>query len=78
VVTLAPGESGYAGVALAAADGSGSHHYTATTLEVMFDDGSGSDTGQSATPPLPEEGVSFDDTLTVSYWQQEMDDALTW
>jgi hypothetical protein len=78
VVTLAPGDSGYAGVALAAADGSGSNHSTANTLEVFFDNGSGSASGESATPPLPEGGVSYDDTLTVSYWQQDLDDALTW
>ena len=74
VVTLAPGESGYAGVLLASADGSGSHHYTAESLEVMFHNGD----GESATPPLPEGGVSYDDTLTVTYWQRDMDDALYW
>ncbi|MGP3967239.1 DUF4232 domain-containing protein [Streptomyces sp. 6N223] len=74
VVTLAPGESGYAGVLLASADGSGENHYTAQTLEVFFHDGD----AESAAPSLPEGGVSFDDTLTVTYWQQHMDDALTW
>ncbi|MGP4109766.1 DUF4232 domain-containing protein [Streptomyces sp. 4N509B] len=78
VVTLAPDESGYAGVLLAAADGSGQNPVTATTLEVMFQNRDGDSDGESATPPLPEGGVSFDDTLTVTYWQRHMDDALTW
>ncbi|MHA5049717.1 DUF4232 domain-containing protein [Streptomyces sp. SD15] len=76
VVTLFPGESGYAGVRLAAADGSGSNGHTAKTLEVFFDNGS--DSSQSATPSLPAKGVYIDDKLTVTYWQQNMDDALTW
>jgi hypothetical protein len=74
VVTLAPGDSGYASVLLAAADGSGENPVTADSLEIFF----GAENDNSATPPLPEGGVSFDETLTVTYWQQEMDDALTW
>ncbi|MFB7248717.1 hypothetical protein CW362_31435 [Streptomyces populi] len=70
VVTLAPGESGYAGVLLSAADGSGGNGYTAKTLEVGFDKGRG------ATPALPAKGVHVDDRLTVTYWQQSLDDAL--
>ncbi|MER5402843.1 DUF4232 domain-containing protein [Streptomyces sp. NPDC002599] len=70
VVTLAPGESGYAGVLLSAADSSGSNGYTAKTLEVGFDKGRG------ATPALPAKGVYVDDRLTVTYWQQSLDDAL--
>ncbi|MEU6278057.1 DUF4232 domain-containing protein [Streptomyces populi] len=70
VVTLAPGESGYAGVLLSAADGSGGNGYTAKTLEVGFDKGRG------ATPALPAGGVHVDDRLTVTYWQQNLDDAL--
>ncbi|MFE1292660.1 DUF4232 domain-containing protein [Streptomyces sp. NPDC058751] len=70
VVTLAPGESGYAGVLLSSADGSGGDGYTAKTLEVGFDRGRG------ATPALPAKGVHVDDRLTVTYWQQNLDDAL--
>ncbi|KAB1986998.1 DUF4232 domain-containing protein [Streptomyces triticiradicis] len=70
VVTLAPGESGYAGVLLSAADGSGGNGYTAKTLEIGFDKGRG------ATPALPAKGVYVDDRLTVTYWQQSLDDAL--
>ncbi|WRZ91413.1 DUF4232 domain-containing protein [Streptomyces sp. NBC_01007] len=72
VVTLAPGESGYAGVLLSAADGSGGNGYTAKTLEIGFDKGRG------ATPALPAKGVYVDDKLTVTYWQQNLDDALAY
>ncbi|WP_332836383.1 DUF4232 domain-containing protein [Streptomyces odonnellii] len=73
VVTLAPGESGYAGVLLSAADGSGSNGYTAKYLEVYF--------GKSpspARPTLPKKGVYVDSSLSVTYWQADMADALTW
>jgi hypothetical protein len=72
VVTLVPGESGYAGVLLSAADGSGGNGYTAKTLEIGFDK------GRSATPALPAKGVYIDDKLTVTYWQQNLDDALAY
>ncbi|MET7898030.1 DUF4232 domain-containing protein [Streptomyces mirabilis] len=72
VVTLTPGESGYAGVLLSAADGSGGNGYTAKTLVVGFTKGS------SATPALPAKGVYVDDKLTVTYWQQRLDDALAY
>ncbi|WP_328554161.1 MULTISPECIES: DUF4232 domain-containing protein [unclassified Streptomyces] len=72
VVTLAPGESGYAGVLLSAADGSGGNGYTAKTLEIGFGKGRG------ATPALPAKGVYVDDKLTVTYWQQDLDAALAY
>ncbi len=72
VVTLAPGESGYASVLLAAADGSGSHGYTAKSLEVFYGEGA------SARPSLPAKGVYVDDSIGVSYWQSTMADALAW
>ena len=75
VVTLAPGESGYAGVVLSAADGSGVHGYTARTLEVLFGD-RGANGG--ARPALPAKGVYVDETLTVTYWQQDLDTALSY
>ncbi|MFI6347514.1 DUF4232 domain-containing protein [Streptomyces sp. NPDC050560] len=76
VVTLAPGDSGYAGVTLSAGDGSGSNGHTARTLDVLF--GDGSDGSDSAAPALPAAGVHIDDKLTTTYWQQELDDALLW
>ncbi|MFE0421119.1 DUF4232 domain-containing protein [Streptomyces sp. NPDC058953] len=79
VVTLAPGESGYAGVALSADDGNGSGGRTEKSLIVHFSDLSGNGSvGESARPSLPARGVHIDDSLEVTYWQQEMDNALSW
>ncbi|MFI6281972.1 DUF4232 domain-containing protein [Streptomyces sp. NPDC050988] len=74
VLTLAPGESGYAGVLLSAADGSGSNGYTAKSLEVYLN----KDAGSAAKPSLPAKGVYVDSSISVTYWQQTMADALTW
>ncbi|MEV7817468.1 DUF4232 domain-containing protein [Streptomyces flaveolus] len=79
VVSLAPGESGYAGVLLSAADGSGTGGMTARRLTVGFQGLTpNSSGGPSATPSLPAEGVYYDSSLKVTYWQQERDDALSW
>ncbi|MFJ1811690.1 MULTISPECIES: DUF4232 domain-containing protein [unclassified Streptomyces] len=79
VTTLAPGESGYAGVLLSAADGSGDGGLTARKLTVAFQGYTpNSDGGASATPPLPAKGVYYDSSLAVTYWQRDMDDALSW
>ncbi|MGP4044672.1 DUF4232 domain-containing protein [Streptomyces sp. 2A115] len=72
VVTLAPGESGYASVLLASADGSGIHGYTAKSLAVVFDKGANSH------PSLPAKGVYVDSSVSVSYWQASMADALAY
>ncbi|MFD3380681.1 MULTISPECIES: DUF4232 domain-containing protein [unclassified Streptomyces] len=73
VVTLAPGESGYAGVRLSAADGSGSNGYTAKSLSLYL-----KDSAAASKPSLPAKGVYVDDSIAVTYWQQTMADALTW
>ncbi|MFH8802660.1 DUF4232 domain-containing protein [Streptomyces sp. NPDC017936] len=79
VTSLKPGESGYAGVLLAAADGSGDGGATAKKLTVGFQGATpDSDGGASATPSLPAGGVYYDSSLTVTYWQQSMDDVLSW
>ena len=79
VVTLAPGESGYASVNLSATDGSGANGYTAKSLTVYFQGRSGNgSTGTGAHPSLPAKGVYVDDSLKVTYWQQSMDDAVSW
>ncbi|MEW2290635.1 DUF4232 domain-containing protein [Streptomyces sp. NPDC047841] len=79
VVSLAPGESGYAGVLLSAADGSGTGGMTARRLTVGFQGLTpNSSGGPSATPSLPAEGVYYDSSLKVTYWQQDRDDALNW
>jgi hypothetical protein len=74
VVTLAPGESGYASVLLSAADGSGSNGYTAKSLAVYFN----TDATAAAHPSLPSKGVYIDDSIKVTYWQADMADALNW
>jgi hypothetical protein len=79
VVTLDPGESGYASVRLSAGDGSGTHGRTEHSLTVYFSGRSGSGSvGAGARPTLPAKGVYVDDSLTTTYWQQYADDALNW
>ncbi|MFD8080849.1 DUF4232 domain-containing protein [Kitasatospora sp. NPDC059722] len=80
VVTLKPGESGYASVDLSSTDGTnGSNGRTATSLVVYFRGPSGSGSvGAGAHPSLPEKGVYVDDSLKVTYWQQSLDDATSW
>lgn len=79
VVTLAPGETAYAGVLLSAADGSGDGGATARKLTVAFQGTTpNSDGGPSAIPALPADGVYYDSSMAVTYWQQSMDDALTY
>ncbi|GGL72882.1 hypothetical protein GCM10010129_15760 [Streptomyces fumigatiscleroticus] len=72
VPTLEPGESGYAGVLLAAGDGSAENGHTVNSLTVPFDDGS------IATVTLPAGGVHVDSSLRVTYWQPGVDLALTY
>ncbi len=79
VVTLAPGESAYAGVLLSAADGSGSGGATGKKLTIGFQGRTpNSDGGPAAIPSLPAAGVYYDSSLTVTYWQSSADDALTY
>ncbi|MFC7263004.1 DUF4232 domain-containing protein [Streptomyces lutosisoli] len=79
VVTLEPGESGYASVSLSATDGSGSNGHTVKSLTVYFRGRSGNESvGAGAHPSLPAKGVYVDDSLEVTYWQQSMDDAVNW
>ncbi|MDI5963293.1 DUF4232 domain-containing protein [Streptantibioticus silvisoli] len=81
VVTLDPGESGYASVSLSAGDGSGTNGRTVKSLTVYFYGRSGTGTrsvGTGAHPSLPAQGVHIDDSLRTTYWEQSMADALTW
>ncbi|MFJ3442592.1 DUF4232 domain-containing protein [Streptomyces sp. NPDC086081] len=79
VTTLAPGESGYAGVLLSAADGSGEAGTTGHKLTVGFQGRTpNSSGGPSALPALPAEGVYYDSTLKVTYWLRDMDQALSY
>ncbi|GAA4302925.1 DUF4232 domain-containing protein [Streptomyces venetus] len=79
VTTLAPGETGYAGVMLSAADGSGEHGRTSHKLTVGFQGRTpNSSGGPSALPKLPAKGVYYDSSLTVTYWLRDMDEALSY
>ncbi|MFC9459876.1 DUF4232 domain-containing protein [Streptomyces sp. NPDC056983] len=79
VVSLPPGQSAYAGVALSGGDdGGGSNGRTEKTLEVFFQGRNTNDGGPGAKAALPAKGAYIDDSLKVTYWQQSMSDALTW
>lgn len=79
VVTLEPGQSGYAAISLSATDGSGESGYTAKSLDVYFSGRSMSgNVGAAAHPPLPAKGAYIDNSIKVTYWQQSMDDAISW
>ncbi|MGW6476832.1 DUF4232 domain-containing protein [Streptomyces sp. NPDC055059] len=79
VVSLPPGQSAYAGVALSGGDdGGGTNGRTEKTLEVFFQGRNTNDGGPGAKAALPAKGVYIDDSLKVTYWQQSMSDALTW
>ncbi|MFJ4152936.1 DUF4232 domain-containing protein [Streptomyces galbus] len=76
VVVLAPGASAYAGIATYAPDGA--ETYTAKTLGVSFAqrDLNGS-AGTETTVRLPHGGVTFNSAASVSYWQDNVEDALS-
>ncbi|MDT0458462.1 DUF4232 domain-containing protein [Streptomyces sp. DSM 41527] len=79
VVTLAPGESAYAGIMYESADGSGSEGHTARSLDVLFGNRAGDgSTGPSVRLKLPNGGVHTDSSAWVTYWQSRSEDALTW
>jgi hypothetical protein len=71
VVTLAPGETAYAGIRTSSADGSDQNGYKVTSLEVFLD---GSDDSKSV--ELPGGSVYLDDTAQVTYWQSDLSNAL--
>ncbi|WP_328933492.1 MULTISPECIES: DUF4232 domain-containing protein [unclassified Streptomyces] len=79
VTTLTPGQSGYAGVALAGGDnGTGTNGHTAKSLAVYFFDRNNNSISPAATPSLPAKGVYIDDSLRVTYWLSSAQDALTY
>ncbi|MFE9823805.1 DUF4232 domain-containing protein [Streptomyces sp. NPDC005791] len=75
VVTIAPGQSAYAGIRTSAADGSGSNGYSTKDLAVGFQDANAGSAGRMVSVPLSKEAY-VDSTLAVTYWQTDMDDAL--
>jgi len=79
VTTLTPGQSGYAGVALSGGDnGTGTNGRTARSLSVYFFDRDNNSISPAATPALPAKGVYVDDSLKVTYWVSDAQDALTY
>ncbi|MEV6501508.1 DUF4232 domain-containing protein [Streptomyces prunicolor] len=79
VTTLTPGQSGYAGVALSNGDnGTGTNGRTAKSLSVYFFDRANNSISPAATPALPTKGVYVDDSLKVTYWVSDAQDALTY
>ncbi|MET8012770.1 DUF4232 domain-containing protein [Streptomyces sp. NPDC005271] len=73
VVTLAPGESAYAGITTSSADGSGSEGWKAKKVTVSLD---GLDI--DSTVDLPGASVHVDSSAQVTYWQRTASDALSW
>ncbi|MFI5522172.1 DUF4232 domain-containing protein [Streptomyces platensis] len=79
VVTLAPGQTGYAAVLTSSAAGSGTNGGTMTSLSVSLPgrDGKGS-IGGSKKVALPGGSVHLDDSAWVTYWQSDMSAATAW
>ncbi|MYW42817.1 DUF4232 domain-containing protein [Streptomyces sp. SID486] len=76
VVTLEPGRSAYAGITTSTPEGEGGAKEK--TLGVFFAAGDGNATGKEKTLTLPNGGVFFDSAATVTYWQDNAQDALAW
>ncbi|MFK4099353.1 DUF4232 domain-containing protein [Streptomyces sp. NPDC019531] len=75
VVTLAPGESAYAGIGTYTPDGV--HTYKAKTLGVFFSNRAmNGSVGAEKTLKLPHGGVYFNSAASVTYWQNSVEDAL--
>jgi hypothetical protein len=76
VVTLKPGQSAYAGITTYSPDGEGGSK--AKTLGVFFADRKGHAINKEKTLKLPNGGVFFNSAATVTYWQDNARDALSW
>ncbi|MCX4763682.1 DUF4232 domain-containing protein [Streptomyces sp. NBC_01275] len=76
VLMLEPGQSAYAGILTYSPDGEGGGEEK--TLGVYFTDKKGSSTGTEKTLKLPNGGVLFNSAATVTYWQDNAADALSW
>ncbi|GAA1989486.1 DUF4232 domain-containing protein [Catenulispora subtropica] len=78
VITIAPGESGYAAIGTSAADGSGGGGKVEKQVEVFLEsrDQSGSLPG-SLVLPLPA-GTYVDGSAFVTYWQSDLQSAIVW
>ncbi|GAA2795601.1 DUF4232 domain-containing protein [Streptomyces showdoensis] len=71
VVTLMPGESGYASLPLTGEPGPDTHGRTVRTIKVNLT----RDSGTTVTAPA---GTFADDGAAVSYWQRTLEEALTY
>ncbi|WP_431043358.1 DUF4232 domain-containing protein [Streptomyces sp. P1-3] len=78
VTTLAPGQTAYAGIAYSSASGEGGNPRQAAKLRVSFagpnQDGSAGGTTELALPRT----LTVDDSASVTYWQSDLADALTY
>lgn len=74
VVSLKPGESGYAAVKLSSPTGTPDPGYTAKTLSLGFYDAAHRNVKGFTDVRLPAKGVYIDSSLTVSYWQSDLND----
>ncbi|MEU5268038.1 DUF4232 domain-containing protein [Streptomyces hygroscopicus] len=72
-VVLAPGESTYAGITTSGADGSGAEGGTADALDVFIDGNE-----DPVKVELPGDSVFVDGAAKVTYWQTDVQDALSW
>ncbi|MFJ9028190.1 DUF4232 domain-containing protein [Streptomyces sp. NPDC102274] len=77
VVTLAPGDSAYASITLGGADGAPTTPADNLTVHFPGRDNQGSE-GSPAGPISLPAGTSIADSASVTYWQADMADALTW
>ncbi|MEV6314081.1 DUF4232 domain-containing protein [Streptomyces sp. NPDC051776] len=79
VITLAPGKTAYAGVALSAADGSGGNGRETENFSVSLAGAKGSGgSGRPVIVPAPGGKAHVDDSARVTYWLAGMEDALAW
>ncbi|MFF8729106.1 DUF4232 domain-containing protein [Streptomyces sp. NPDC015171] len=76
VVTLEPGKSAYAGITTSTPEGEGGGKEK--TLGVFFADRKGDAIDKEKTLKLPNGGVFFNSAATVTYWQDNAQDALAW
>jgi len=78
VVTLAPGESGYASIMTASADGSGTNNHRRTSLSVSLADRDGQGGSGEVPVTLPGGSAYLDDSAWVTYWQSDAATAANW
>lgn len=73
VVSLQPGEKGYAAVKLSKADEKDAAGYQANSLDVGFYDRNNKNLDAFSRVSLPTGGVYIDSSLKVSFWQSDLD-----